>query len=62
MKIVPDVVGFPLEKAINLCKLSEIQISIKKTQSPKMLEEAGECRVIKQENIDKYIELIVSYF
>lgn len=62
MNIIPDVVGFPLEKAMNLFNHLELEVSIKKTQSPKMLEKTGECRVIKQKKVEKHIELTISYF
>ncbi|WP_053957403.1 hypothetical protein [Inediibacterium massiliense] len=61
MDKVSDVVGFPLQEAIDILG-SEFEISIVKTNSPKAKEEIGECRVIRQKYIHKYLELTVSYF
>ncbi|QZY56785.1 hypothetical protein [Crassaminicella profunda] len=61
MNKIPDVVGLELKRAVEMLD-SAFQLSIKETNSPKLKEVTGECRVVKQKNMNHNIELIVSYF
>lgn len=61
MHEIPDVIGLYLQEAMKILN-SEFKISIKNTKAPKIDENLGECRVIKQENCDCYVELTISYF
>lgn len=59
---IPDVVGFPLEKAQAELIKSGLRVIILETFSPKDKEPIGECRVVKQTQTSNQIELTVSYF
>ncbi|KXG75784.1 PASTA domain-containing protein [Thermotalea metallivorans] len=59
---IPDVVGFPLEKAQDELTKLGLGVVILETFSPKEKEPIGECRVVKQTQISDQIELTVSFF
>ncbi|MCT4618649.1 MAG: hypothetical protein N4A62_04590 [Marinisporobacter sp.] len=61
MNKIPDVVGFELKRALEIIG-TNWKTSIKETNSPKIKEVTGQCRVINQKNMNEHIELVVSYF
>lgn len=60
--MIPNVVGFQLQEALDLLKNLERSVDINEIYSPKFQNKTGECRVIKQINQEKEIKLTISYF
>ena len=62
MSTITDVVGFPVEEALNILSEYKFEVSIKETHSPKSICKEGEGRVIKQIKVNDHVKLTVSYF
>ena len=62
MSTIIDVVGFPVEEALNILNDHKVEASIEETHSPKSICKEGEGRVIKQMKVNNHIKLTVSYF
>ncbi len=62
MKGIPCVTGFKFEQATDLLTSLGYNVSVIPTYSPIKKERVGECRVIRQINTQKSIELTIGYF
>lgn len=62
MSYIPDVIGYTCKEAIEMIKNAGWQVCIQEAMPPKQQSKDGECRVIRQMQLDQQIEIVVSYF
>lgn len=62
MSLIPDLVGYSCEEAKKVMKQAGWQFTIHEAVAPKQHNKDGECRVIRQTQLEQQIEIVISYF